>query len=758
MSGQPPGTPVPGSAGTAPSTGGGGMNLPPQTQQQQPGNAGSATAGTGGAAGGGGAMGAISPQNLNSIVIEYLCKKGYSRTEAMLRIESSATDKEGRPIINRAEDAGGEKYMRAFILLRVWIEQSLDIYKPEYKRLLWPIFVYSFLNLAEEFYPRECEAFFNKFKDLFVADHEDDIRKLSPIYLPEHATENEIAQLYRTHKYRITLTSVAYFNLVQFLEAKDKEGGTVLINVLQRCCEIKTVDRGPSERHSLAALLSKNDEEEDSLGQEDGIPGHRSGPSTTGDTAATLPKLRLGQMPMEPELMGDVQGDLEDEDAQKPPAAGQPSLVEVFQQSIKREEDEEAPLRTDLPLPPSKARDVAMEVLKVKENRDRYKLDGRTGGVGPGVSVTMFTFHNTFDSINCLDFSQDNLLVAAGTSDSYIRVWTLDGRALKPSIAPGPHEPPPSNSRRLIGHSSDVYAVSFSPSVYSPDPLPAGVTTHPQYLLSCSADKTIRLWSLDTWTCLVVYKGHMNPVWDITWGPYGHYFVTGSNDKTAQLWSTDHITSLRIFAGHDQDVDVVCFHPNSGYVFTGSCDKTVRMWSVTTGNSVRLFSGHKGNITSLACSPDGKLLASADDAGAILLWDLAPSKILKRMRGHGKGGIWSLSWSVESTILVSGGADGTVRVWDVRFPTGEAAAQQGRVVSEGGTGTTLNAGGATAGPNTTGTGVAGAGTAGSGAKKKGKDVVITPDQISAFPTKKSAVYKVHFTRKNLILAGGAYLP
>ena len=51
-------------------------------------------------------------------------------------------------------------------------------------------------------------------------------------------------------------------------------------------------------------------------------------------------------------------------------------------------------------------------------------------------------------------------------------------------------------------------------------------------------------------------------------------------------------------------------------------------------------------------------------------------------------------------------------------------------------------------------GVGGAGAS----KKKGKDVVVTADQISAFPTKKSPVYRVRVTRQNLVVAGGAYLP
>jgi transcription initiation factor TFIID subunit 5 len=47
-------------------------------------------------------------------------------------------------------------------------------------------------------------------------------------------------------------------------------------------------------------------------------------------------------------------------------------------------------------------------------------------------------------------------------------------------------------SKMLLGHSGPVYGLSFSPDR--------------TMLLSCSEDGTIRLWSLQTWTCLVVYK------------------------------------------------------------------------------------------------------------------------------------------------------------------------------------------------------------------------------------------------------------
>lgn len=326
-------------------------------------------------------------------------------------------------------------------------------------------------------------------------------------------------------------------------------------------------------------------------------------------------------------------------------------------------------------------------------------------------------------------------------SESYVRVWSLDGKSLPSALAPGSAPQLPSASRRLIGHSGPVYAVSFSPAVMTSDPL--APSTNSKQLLSSSADKTIRLWSLETWICLVVYSGHDSPVWDVTWGPFGHYFLSGGGDRTARLWRTDQIQYLRLFVGHDQDVDIVCFHPNSAYVFTGSCDRIVRMWLCSNGYPVRMFTGHAGNVTALACSPNGKILASADDAGTIILWDLAPGKLLKRMRGHGKGGIWSISWSVESTVLISGGADGTVRVWDVQLPND--ASGQAKVTGEGGAGQKIDGGSQIP-------------VVGGAGKKKGKDVVVTSDQISAFPTKKSPVYKVKFTRQNLAIAGGAYLP
>ncbi|KAJ4291083.1 Transcription initiation factor TFIID subunit 5 [Kalmusia sp. IMI 367209] len=681
----------------------------------------------------------------DNLVLEYLSKKGYVRTEAMLRKESEPSVTNGTSLTAQNSDQGGVKATKAFDLLRKYMDDILDVYKPELRKLLWPVFVYSFLDLVREYFTKDAENFFKNYRNMFERDHADDIHTLSAIRLPAHLTDSRVAKLYLENKYRVTMTLMPFYNLIQFLESKIFEGGQALIDVIRDHLNIVTVDRTATTERSIAAILASGQDEDELPAEDEGIPGHNPGHPLTSrhdpEADAARIRLTLGPYPQDPDLQDDVRAALQDEDAKNVPRPGQPSLVDEFDQRIKREPTDDVPSRDIVPLPPSLARDVSMEVQKVVEHRDRYRLDGtRTGGVGPGVSVTMYTFHNTYDSINCIDFSGDNKLVAAGMAESYIRVWSMDGSALTSTI---PENSQPASSRRLVGHSGPIYAVAFSPATINPDP--NGPSTSSQYLLSASEDKSVRLWSLDMWQCLVAYRGHDNPIWDLQWGPYGHYFLTGSNDRTARLWATDHIEPLRIYVGHENDVDCVAFHPNNLYVFTGSCDKTVRMWHISGGNCLRLFTGHTGNVTAIACSPDGRTLASADDIGNIILWTLETGRRKKRMRGHGKGGIWSLSWSVESTILVSCGADQTVRVWDVVQETNESASKAADGVAAAKADGAMTTKGASGAPVT-------------GSKKSAKESGVTADQISAFQTKESPVYKVQFTRMNLVLAGGAYLP
>jgi transcription initiation factor TFIID subunit 5 len=333
-----------------------------------------------------------------SQVLEYLSKKGYNRTEATLRKESANQDSEGRPIITRAEESGGPKYATAFSMLRTYIEDSLDLYKSELRRLQWPVFVYAYLELIRDYYIKDGEQFFAKFKEPFSREHEDDIRALSAVKLPQHL-ESHIAKIYMDNKYRLTLSNLAFINLIGFLESKERDGGAVLVAILTTYLDIHTVDRaGAGAERSIAAIIARGSLEDDMPAEDEGIPGHNPGSANTDRNAPpVLAKLSLGPLPHDPELQEDVRAALQERDMHLPPKEGQNSLVDEYEQIIKREPTEDAPSRDVVPLPPTLARDVAMEVQKVIEHRDRFRINGRTGGVGPGLTVSMYTFHNTHD-------------------------------------------------------------------------------------------------------------------------------------------------------------------------------------------------------------------------------------------------------------------------------------------------------------------------------------------------------------------------
>lgn len=56
-------------------------------------------------------------------------KKGFTKTEATFRKESSNVNSDGRPVRKKIDEMGPERYPKAFQLLKDWIENGLDLYK-----------------------------------------------------------------------------------------------------------------------------------------------------------------------------------------------------------------------------------------------------------------------------------------------------------------------------------------------------------------------------------------------------------------------------------------------------------------------------------------------------------------------------------------------------------------------------------------------------------------------------------------------------
>lgn len=202
------------------------------------------------------------------------------------------------------------------------------------------------------------------------------------------------------------------------------------------------------------------------------------------------------------------------------------------------------------------------------------------------------------------------------------------------------------------GHSASVSDVSFF--------------SDPNFFVSSSEDKTVRLWNLAQTSDVAVYKGHNYQVLTVTTSSAvdSGYFVSGSLDRTCRLWTTDRLFPLRTLVGHNLAVETVRFHPNQTYFATGSADKTVRLWTINDGKFVRLFQGHRAGIYALAFSPNGQYLASAGEDRRIRIWDIAQGTSLKEFKGH-VDVVTSLCFSPDSSVLASGSQDGSIRIFDL---------------------------------------------------------------------------------------------
>lgn len=255
--------------------------------------------------------------------------------------------------------------------------------------------MYSFLDLVSHAYADDAKIFLRDIGQNFQPVHADDLKTFATVTLPQHISENPIAKLYKENRYRIPLNQHATGDLFNFLERESEQGGSVIRQLLVSYCQVDSTARGPITPFSFEAVYRKSQNMEiEEIDSNEGIPGVNIGLSNKDVLDPSAP-LKLGPLPMDMDFRDDVRAEIEDEEKRNPPPPGRTSMLEEFDQKIKREESADAPSRTDLPLPPSRPRDIMLEIQKVRENRDRFKIDGQTGGVGVPISACMFTLHNT---------------------------------------------------------------------------------------------------------------------------------------------------------------------------------------------------------------------------------------------------------------------------------------------------------------------------------------------------------------------------
>ncbi|XP_042062817.1 transcription initiation factor TFIID subunit 5-like [Salvia splendens] len=662
-------------------------------------------------------------EEIDKVVLAYLDKRGFKQAGLALQQEKQQNSKGSnasstaqidpdiaKQILSLSEVDGPAQYQEGYSKLRSWAYSSLDQYQHELVRVLYPVFIHAFMDLVAKGHIQEARSFFNSFRGDHEVMHTRDLQKLEGVLSPSHLEEMEFAHSLRQSKVGIKICQYSYDLLLQYLH---KSQSITMLGIVNEHINFQVSPGQPNSIADDAEYVTFFGSEQDAANLINQKEIHWG--LLEDSLEERLEKMGAPNMDSD-KADGEVREGEQEENKKRSDGGKQGTTPKKLKKdkvvvgaTAKAHRSDSvaasgAPrVKPELALP---VIPVEVEQSILEDLRNRVQLSSMALP-----SVSLYTFINTHDSLNCASISHDGSLVAGGFSDSSLKVWDMaklgkqnvtshlqgenDLATNEPSSRAGGR-----NYTLFRGHAGPVHSATFSP--------------FGDFILSSSSDSTIRLWSSKLNANLVCYKGHNYPVWDVQFSPLGHYFASASHDRTARIWSMDRVHPLRIMAGHLSDVDCVQWHANCNYLATGSSDKTVRLWDVQSGECVRIFIGHRSMILSLAMSPDGRYMASGDEDGAIMMWDLASGRCVVPLVGHGSC-IWSLAFSCEGSLLASGSADCTVKIWDVaassRVPKSDENGKNGNI-------SRLRS-------------------------------------LKTLPTKSTPVYALQFSRRNLLFAAGA---
>lgn len=161
------------------------------------------------------------------------------------------------------------------------------------------------------------------------------------------------------------------------------------------------------------------------------------------------------------------------------------------------------------------------------------------------------------DDILSLRFSPDAQLLAVSLLDTTVKVFFVDSLKL---------------FLNLYGHKLPVLSMDIS--------------YDSKLIVTCSADKTARLWGLDFGDCHKALLAHEDSVMAVAFVPHnkdgnGHNFFSASKDRVIKYWDGDKFEQIQRLTGHHGEIWALAMSHSGEFIVSASHDKSLRIWQQT---------------------------------------------------------------------------------------------------------------------------------------------------------------------------------
>eukprot|EP01130_Rhizamoeba_saxonica_P017490 TRINITY_DN8493_c0_g1_i1.p1 TRINITY_DN8493_c0_g1~~TRINITY_DN8493_c0_g1_i1.p1 ORF type:complete len:489 (-),score=135.00 TRINITY_DN8493_c0_g1_i1:31-1497(-) len=241
--------------------------------------------------------------------------------------------------------------------------------------------------------------------------------------------------------------------------------------------------------------------------------------------------------------------------------------------------------------------------------------------------------------VNTVVFHDEHPLLATGSADSTVRIWSQDG---------GEYQ----TIGQIQSHKSGISQCAFH------EKLP--------YLFTASSDCTWSLYDAESEQVLTqILDPDSSPLTCGQLHPDGMIYATGTEDNLVRIWNVRSLKNIVTFEGHKGRITDLSFSDNGVYLATASAvDNTIKIWDLRQKPKLVNTLTLNDTPSCISYGPGGSYLA-VGTGREIRLFNGKRLDHVKNLDEHVEA-VTGIAWGPACRYLASTSMDRTLKLWSVQ--------------------------------------------------------------------------------------------